>query len=167
MSVASVKTAPQKAEHCEILDVLGPRIQFLTALSDDDGAYCLIREVVPAGVVVPLHSHHERETFYVLGGEVEGFWEARWSKLGVGDVCDVPGGLKHAWRNVSGASASLLLVMPMRLGRFFRNIGRPVASIKPGVPKPADLQRLVEVSHAYGYWLGGPEDNAAVGTSLG
>ena len=43
MSVASVKTAPQKAEHSEILDVLGPRIQFLTALSDDDGAYCLIR----------------------------------------------------------------------------------------------------------------------------
>jgi hypothetical protein len=56
MSVASVKTAPQKAEHSEILDVLGPRIQFLTALSDDDGAYCLIRGVVPAGVVVPLQS---------------------------------------------------------------------------------------------------------------
>ena len=89
MSVASVKTAPQKAEHSEILDVLGPRIQFLTALSDDNGAYCLIRGGVPAGVVVPLHSHPERETFYVLGGEIEGFWEARWSKLGVGDVCDV------------------------------------------------------------------------------
>ena len=63
MSVATVKTAPQKAEHSEILDVLGPRIQFLTALSDNDQDYCLIRGIVPAGVVVPLHSHHERETF--------------------------------------------------------------------------------------------------------
>jgi quercetin dioxygenase-like cupin family protein len=167
MSVATVKTAPQKAEHSEILDVLGPRIQFLTALSDNDNDYCLIRGTVPAGVVVPLHCHAEREAFYIAEGEIQGLWEDRWITLGLGDVFDVPGGLKHGWRNVSGASASLLLVMPMRLGRFFRDIGRPVASIKPGAPKPADLQRLVEVSHAYGYWLGAPEDNAAVGISFG
>jgi hypothetical protein len=93
MSVASVKTAPQKAEHSEILDVLGPRIQFLTALSDDDGAYCLIRGVVPAGVVVPLHSHPERDILCswrrgrgILGGSLEqaGRWRclrcAWWSQ---------------------------------------------------------------------------------------
>jgi quercetin dioxygenase-like cupin family protein len=116
MSVATVKTAPQKAEHSEILDVLGPRIQFLTALSDNDNDYCLIRGTVPAGVVVPLHCHAEREAFYIVEGEIQGLWEDRWITLGLGDVFDVPGGLKHGWRNVSGASASLLLVMPMRLG---------------------------------------------------
>jgi hypothetical protein len=56
--------------------------------------------------------------------EVEGFWEDRWSTLGVGDVCDVPSGLKHGWRNLSGASASMLVVVPMRLGRFFSDIAR-------------------------------------------
>jgi hypothetical protein len=45
------------------------------------------------------------------------------------------------WRNASGASASLLLVVPMRLGRFLRAIGRPVPTVAQGAPQPADLQR--------------------------
>jgi hypothetical protein len=53
----------------------------------------------------------------------------------------------------------------MRLARFFRDIGR--ATVAPGVPKPADLQRMIEISRAYGYWLGGPADNAAAGISFG
>jgi quercetin dioxygenase-like cupin family protein len=167
MSVASVKTTPEKAKHGEILDVLGPHIQFLTALSDDDGEYCLIRGVIPAGVVVPLHSHSERETFYVLGGEVEAFWDDHRSTLRVGDVCDVPGGVKHGWQNLSDASASVLVVVPMRLGRFLRDIGRPAADIEPGAPTPADLVRLAAISRAYGYWLGSAADNAAAGISVG
>jgi len=52
--------------------VLGPLVQFLTAVSDSNKDYCLMRGTVPAGVVVPLHSHAERETFYVLEEEVQG-----------------------------------------------------------------------------------------------
>jgi quercetin dioxygenase-like cupin family protein len=167
MSIASLITTSEKADTGEILDVLGPRIKFLTALSDNDQEYCLIRGTVPAGLVVPIHSHPERETFYVLEGEVEGFWEDRWSTLGVGDVCDLPGGLKHGWRNPSSVPASMLVVVPMRLAWFFRDIGRPVATVAPGPPKSADLQRMIEISRAYGYWLGGPADNAAVGISFG
>ena len=108
MSLASLKTTSEKVDTGEILDVLGPRIQFLTALSDNDNDYCLIKGSVPPGVVVPLHSHPERETFYVLEGEVEGLWKDRWITLGVGDPFDVPGGLKHGWRNLSNASAMRL-----------------------------------------------------------
>jgi len=151
----------------ETLDVLGPRIRFLTALSDRDNDYCLIAGDFPTGVVVPLHSHAERETFYLLQGEVQGLWENRWTTLSAGDVFDVPGGVKHAWRNVSGASASLLLVTPMRLARFLRDIGRPAALTGGGAPTPTDLQRLFEAARAYGYWLGSPADNSAVGISLG
>ena len=143
----------------EIFDVLGPRIQFLTELSDNDEDYCLIKGIVPPGVVVPIHCHSERETFYVLGGEVEGLWEDRWVSLGAGDIFDVPSGLKHGWRNGAATPASLLSVMPMRLGRFLRDISRPAETAS--TPKPEDLQR------AYGYWLGSPADNAAVGISLG
>ena len=57
----------------------------------------------------------------------------------------------------------MLLVVPMRSGRFFQDIGRPLASVEPGPPKPADVQRLVEISQAYGHWLGSPADNSAVG----
>ena len=167
MSLASLKRTSEKVDTGEILDVLGPRLQFLTALSDNDNDYCLIKGSVPPGVVVPLHSHPERETFYVHEGEVEGLWKDRWITLGAGDPFDVPGRLKHSWRNLSNTPASMLVVIPMRLGRFFRDIGRPVATVAPGAPKPADLKRLVAILHAYGYWLGSPADNAAAGISFG
>lgn len=167
MSIASLKTPSNKPDTAEILDVLGPHIQFLTALSDNHDEYCLIRGTVPAGVVVPVHSHPERETFYILEGEIEGLWEDRWSTLSIGDVFDVPGGLKHAWRNASAASASMLVVVPMRLGRFLRDISRPAETASQGAPKPADFQRFLEIARAYGYWLGSPSDNAAVGISFG
>ena len=40
-------------------------------------------------------------------------------------------------------------------------------TVAPGAPKPADLKRLVDILHAYGYWLGSPADNAAAGISFG
>ena len=151
----------------DTLDVLGPQIQFLTELSDNDEDYCLIKGSVLPGVVVPIHSHPERETFYILGGEVQGLWEDRWISLGAGDIFDVPGGLKHGWRNASSMPAILLIVVPIRLGRFLREISRPAETASQGAPKPADFQRLLEIARAYGYWVGSPADNAAVGISLG
>jgi hypothetical protein len=47
-------TATRDAGANETLDVLGPRIRFLTALSRKDDEYCLIAGAVPAGVVVPI-----------------------------------------------------------------------------------------------------------------
>jgi hypothetical protein len=55
----------------------------------------------------------------------------------------------------------------MRLGRFFRDIGRPVTMASQSAPGPADFQRLLEIAHAYGYWLGSPVENAAAGLSFG
>jgi mannose-6-phosphate isomerase-like protein (cupin superfamily) len=87
MSVANLNTTSKIAD-TETLDVLGPHIQFLTAVWDADHDYCMMWGTVPAGVVVPLHSHAERETFYVLEGEIQGVREDRWITLGVGDVFD-------------------------------------------------------------------------------
>lgn len=167
MSLPNLRATLSKVDSNEILDVFGPLVQFLTGVSDSNEDYCLMRGTVPAGVVVPLHSHAERETFYVLEGEIQALWEDHWITLGAGDVFDVPGDLKHGWRNVSCASVSLLFVVPMRLGRFFRAIGRPVTMTSQSAPGPEDFQRLLEIAHAYGYWLGSPADNAAAGLSPG
>jgi quercetin dioxygenase-like cupin family protein len=167
MSLVNLKATSNRADNNEIRDWLGHPIQFLTALSDNDEDYCLMRSTGRPGTVVPIHSHAERETVYVLEGEVQGLWEDRWITLSRGDVFDVPGGLKHGWRNISGAPTSLLVVMPMRLARFLREVSRPAAMGGQAAPKPADFQRFVETAHAYGYWLGNPEDNAAVGISHG
>src|SRR5262249_129119 len=53
--------SPQKHLH--------PTNEYLTDVSDSGEDYCLIRCTLPAGVVVPLHSHADRETFYVLSGK--------------------------------------------------------------------------------------------------
>lgn len=160
-------TPRTNAETDEIFDVLGAHIQFLTALSDADDDFCVARGILPPGIVVPLHSHAERETFYVLEGEIEAMRDDRWITLRRNDIFDVPGGLRHAWRNVSNAPASTVFVVPMKLARFFRDAGRPLAAVKPGPLTPEEIQRFLELTHAYGYWVGSPADNAAVGLSLG
>lgn len=162
-SLSHLLIAPGNAE---FLDVLGPQIQLITALSESDDGYCVVKSVFPAGVAVPIHSHADRETFYILDGELEALCESCWRTLVGGDVFDVPGHTKHGFRNVSGAPVSLLFVTTMRMGRFFREVGRPAATVPPGPPNPAYLQRFFEITRRYGYWLGGPEDNAAVGLSF-
>jgi hypothetical protein len=112
----------EKADVSKTFDVLDPRVQCLTPLSDNDEDHCLVTGAVPAGVVVLLHSHMD------LGGEVPGLWQDRWSILGVSDVFDVPGGLRYAWRNASGMSAALLLVCLMRFLRDTVASGAPAAS---------------------------------------
>lgn len=166
MTLPTTKTTTN-AETAEIFDVLRSHVQFLTAVSGADDDFCVFRGALPPGVIVPLHSHAERETFYVLEGEVEALLGDRWITLRPNDIFDVAGGLKHAWRNTSDVSASVVFVVPMRLARFFREAAQPLATVKPGAPAPEELQRFLELTHAYGYWVGSPADNAAVGLTLG
>jgi quercetin dioxygenase-like cupin family protein len=136
MSLASIKTSWRKAETSETFDALGPHIQFLTTLSDIDDGYCVIRSTFPAGVIVPIHSHGDRETFYILDGALQALQEDHWVTIAGGDIFDVAGNIKHAFRNASGAPVSLLFVTTMRMGRFFRDIGRPAATAQPGPRSP-------------------------------
>ena len=74
-SMSDLATAPKEAKAGEVLDALDPEIQRLTALSEADDGFCLIRSTFPAGAVVPIHSHPDRETFYVLDGELQALRE--------------------------------------------------------------------------------------------
>lgn len=122
---------------------------------------------VPPGVIVPLHSHAENETFFVLSGELEAYPGESWKIVRAGDTVDLPGNMKHAWRNSSNETVKLLIATAVKLGEFFNEIGRPVDSVRPGPPEPAVLQNFIEKSLAYGYWIGTPEDNAVIGIKLG
>jgi mannose-6-phosphate isomerase-like protein (cupin superfamily) len=51
-----------------VLDVLGPAIEFLRSPAEKDAAYCVMRGVIPPGVSVPLHSHPDPETFFIVSG---------------------------------------------------------------------------------------------------
>ena len=89
---------------------LRPMNEYLTEVSNNEGDYCVLRCSLPAGAVVPMHSHSDRETFYVVSGNLDALNGDRWEKLGPGDVFDVRDGAKHAWRNSSQLAASMICV---------------------------------------------------------
>jgi quercetin dioxygenase-like cupin family protein len=150
----------------EVFELFGPTIQFITPLSDDDVGYCVLKGAVPPGAVVPIHSHADRGTFYIVTGEPQALKEDHWQTFGAGDVFDVAGGAKHAFRNVSAKVVSVLIVTTMAMARFFRQVGRPIANIPLGPPSSEALRRFAQASFAEGHWLGSAADNAAIGITL-
>jgi quercetin dioxygenase-like cupin family protein len=142
---------------------LRPGNRYLTELTNDDGDYCLILCTLPPGVVVPMHSHADRETFYVLSGNPDAFKGDHWGTLGPGDVFDARDGIRHAWRNSPGATASMLCVTTMRMAHFLRDVAVDDGSADP----LAHVQRFLRLVQKHGYWLASPEENAAIGLSIG
>jgi quercetin dioxygenase-like cupin family protein len=150
----------------DTIDILGPQIRFLTPLVDDPDGYCVIFSVVPPNVVVPLHSHSERETFLILSGSLDAFDGAAWRTYDAGEVFDISGGAKHAFRNTSVAPASVVLVTSASMGRFFRSVGRRAADVPPGLPAAEAIGAFTTAALQHGYWLGSPVENAEIGISL-
>lgn len=155
----------------ERLYVMGPEIQMIALPEADEAAPCVMRGVIPPGVVVPLHSHPEPETFFHVAGELDGLAETangyEWTTIREGDLFHVPGGARHAFRNRSAAAAVSIVVTMPSMGWFFREIGEPVgAGAHPGgAPSPDAVRRFLEASARRGYWNAGPDENARVGLS--
>jgi mannose-6-phosphate isomerase-like protein (cupin superfamily) len=129
----------------------GATAEILTPLGDR--MPCVLRGTIPAGGVVPLHSHADPETFLMTDGEIEGFLGGEWARREAGDVHHVPGHARHAWRNVSRGPAEMFLVTTGTLARFFREVA-------------ADPDSFLEISDRYGYWNATPEENAAIGLTV-
>jgi quercetin dioxygenase-like cupin family protein len=91
----------------ETLNVTGPTVQLLTTPDEENNAPCVMRGIVASGVVVPLHSHPDPETFVHISGELDGIRQGGEGLEGVhiqpGDFFHIPGGVKHAF-GIMGAS---------------------------------------------------------------
>jgi quercetin dioxygenase-like cupin family protein len=154
-----------------VLDVLGPTVEFVVLPSECTGDYCVIRGTIPSGVSVPLHSHPDNESFFLLSGSVQALEQRKngfkWINMNAGDFRHVASEVRHAWKNESDGLAVAIIVTTPRLGRFFQEVGRPVApDALPQAPSPADVQCFTEVAARYHHWLVSPEENAAVGINL-
>lgn len=158
-----IMLSPQQAEIIDIL--VGPTLTYLTPGPSAPGDFCLMKVEIPPGVIVPVHSHEDRETFYVLAGQLDGLTGAEWTIVLPGMVLDVAHGVRHALRNSSKSTTTLLMVTTMRMGQFFRDVGRPYA---PGLQPPtsAELENFATTANGYGYWMGSAADNLAVGIAL-
>jgi quercetin dioxygenase-like cupin family protein len=126
-----------------------------------------MRGVVPPGVAVPLHSHDDAEDFYILAGTQQVLTKSdrglHWRDVYAGDYVHIPAGTPHAHRNVSAEPAVELVVTTPRLGRFFQEVGRTGVTHPP---TPAELAEFIAVATRYGYDLGTPEQNAAIGIAV-
>jgi quercetin dioxygenase-like cupin family protein len=146
----------------------GNRMEPLSPLTED--AYCVVRGTIPPHGGVPLHSHTDAESFYVLSGEAEALVQTtdglEWQRLRPGDFIHIPAGNKHAWRNRSSEPTSALITCTEKLGRALREMAQFTGENGMQFPSPAAIHRLVEVSELYGFWFGTREENAAVGIEL-
>lgn len=154
-----------------LLDVFGPTVEFLTSPEEAGASYCVMIGTVPPGISVPLHSHPDPESFYLISGTLEVLSQQgddfKWREVEPGEFVHEPSGVKHAWRNSSSEPAVVLITTTAKLGGFFQEIGRPIDPGAPTTPPtPDDFQRLVRVAAKYEYWTGSPTENAAVGIFL-
>jgi quercetin dioxygenase-like cupin family protein len=151
------------------MDVFGPTVEFISGPDDPGADFCVMRGVLSPGVVVPLHSHDDDEDFLILAGTqrvlIEDADGLQWRDLHAGDYVHIPGGIVHAHRNVSDEPAVDLVITSTRLGRFFRELARPDVGLRGPLTRE-DLGQLIALSAEYGYILGTPEQNAAVGIEL-
>lgn len=149
----------------------GTLFEFLVSPNEAEAEICLIRGTMPSGALVPLHSHADVELFYILEGSVEAFQssngEARWTTVDAGRTVTIPGNTKHAWRNTSAFRASIVVVTTSKLYEFFREVTKPFDSSYSAAPQtPDELQEFFKTVERYGYWMGSPEENAAIGLSM-
>lgn len=146
--------------------VLGVYIEFLLAPSQASKQQAVLRCEMPAGTVVPLHSHQDVEIFYLLSGSMEVYQEGQgWKLVRSGEVIAVAGNVKHALRNSSSESVISVAITDEQLYHFFLELGVQAGQ---SVPAPVEqMQKLMGAAARYEYWLGSPEDNAQIGLSLG
>jgi quercetin dioxygenase-like cupin family protein len=156
---------------CSVFEVLGASVAFLVGPQQGDEAPCILKGTIPSGVLIPLHSHDVIEIFFVLSGKIEVLVEAggkmQWVGASAGDLIEIPSNAKHAFRNRSQNPVLNLLFTTSKHGRYFQEIGRPVASVESvRPPAPDEIQHLLKTAQHYGYWFATPEENASVGINL-
>ena len=152
--------------------VVGTLLQFVSTPEQSRANLSVMRGGIPAGAIVPLHSHASPEIFYIMEGKLDVFQDqgesSRWKTATAGDVVTVAGGVKHALRNPGSSLVITILISDGQLYRFFSELAEP---FDPGTgappPSPAVMQKLFEVAARYNYWIGTPADNAAIGIHIG
>jgi quercetin dioxygenase-like cupin family protein len=152
--------------------VVGTLLQFVSPPERTAGHAVVMRGGIPPRAAIPLHNHESPEIFYILEGTMEVFQDdgesSGWQTAGVGDVVTIAGGVKHALRNPGDTTVMTVLVAEEQLFRFLRELAEPLATGDvPPVPTPEVMRRLFEVAARYRYWIGSPEENAAIGLLLG
>lgn len=154
------------------VDVFGTTMQFLMLPEEEPGMPCIIRETIPPATVIPMHSHPDPETCFMISGNAEGLAQTvegfQWIRLAPHDAFHMPGRAKQAFRNHWPEPAVMIAIAPARRGRFFLEVGKPVLpTLRPASPPtPEAVRDFLETAARYGYWIATREENFQVGIDL-
>lgn len=121
-------------------------------------AYGLIEQRSNAGMVTPLHVHHEEdELWVVVEGRLSVYVDGETAEVGPGDVAFGPRGTPHAFR-VDEDGSRYYVVRNAGGESFFGAVGEPAPDLSLPDPHPteAQLERLNAVLETYELELLGP-----------
>lgn len=155
-----------------LFDVMGGRVRFLASPADTSSEQSFLRGTLPPGVVVPLHKHDDPETFYLLEGEMQLYYddgnESGWKAVRAGDLAVIPGGVKHAWWNRGDTSCEALIVTGADVYALFQEIAIPAPeSSSPGAPDPERIAAVAAATRQHKrIWVASPEENAKIGLPM-
>ncbi len=121
----------------------GTRVHYLANAASTKGLFGLYvwqMDAVPSGPRPHFHRTID-ESFYVLTGTVRIYDGREWIDAGPGDVVHVPAGGIHAFRNESGAPASMLLHFAPGAPRegYFEGLAGFARSGQPGDAEMAEF----------------------------
>jgi len=118
---------PAKTGHAH--NVLG--MTHINKVLPDLGMGLVIEVTAPPGLGAPPHVHDaDSEAFYVLEGELTVETGGRVATLRAGDMCTLPAGSEHAFRNASDRDVRFLAVVTPGLDAlaFFTEVDRAGAA---------------------------------------
>lgn len=123
--------------------VVRDRLRFMGDLAGTD--LSVVEVEVPPGSGTPPHRHASPEIFRVLNGEITfGLFQDGPSvhiRGGAGTVVTMPSNVGHNYANLSGAPASMLVVVDRSMKEFFLDAGRrdPPPAGPPSDAEVADV----------------------------
>jgi quercetin dioxygenase-like cupin family protein len=156
----------EKLNTGDLIDMMGARFEMVARMGPNVNDTVLFRTRMTPGRLAPLHSHIDPECFYLLDGQLEVFVvddTPKWRTVETGRSYVVANGVKHAVRNTGEKAADIILATNNRFASFLSEAGRtatPGSDFAP--PASQDIERLMRVSHAYGYWNASPAESAVI-----
>lgn len=127
------------------------------------GAFSIVEERARLGCMTPRHVHgRESETFVVLDGALEGWFEGSTTLVEAGSLIHLPAGREHAFRIASESAHFYTLITPAGFESFFPDSGRVLAQSFegelpiPGPVPPEAVGALQQILTPLGCTIVGP-----------
>ena len=143
--------------------VLGAWLEMQDARSGP-GAPCLLRQTIPPGVTIPLHSEPAPLAFTLLDGSIDLYAAGlgHWETITAPGIVNVPGGDPLALRNSSGQSATLLRVVTEREAAALREIAHPLGDNGAQGLATHGSSQAQEAARTLGYCFAAADEAAAI-----